>query len=379
MRGAASRLQSVRKQIGPALIRVWRRSESVGEGVAQRHDGSTLVGTSNFHTGEEEERLEGCPSERGCGGEVAGRRDVVGLQARFVLRCRGNIVGEIEAHGKITECRHIERHGIADDDATGRHHDRGRPTEPEHPIGAGMDRGISCAEGDVCRGNHQVARPIRVGEPDAHPRASDARMNNLPQRLSGDLDGRAVGLRARCPRGEPAILSMPLASRIPAVQRIPATAVVAITRASQRFDRERISFSPSTFLALFASRSFVAFLHFALLGSASCRWRSAHWRRVRIARACRSAASVSLKPTRRRADDLLGPELCAHAIAMTLRRCASMRPGRRIGAPNMCPTVRNHGAPRDPRPRFYRTCRAAAIDARGARRLPCDETTRFIS
>src|SRR6476619_4737357 len=68
--------------------------------------------------------------------------------------------------------------------------------------------------------------------------------------------------------------------------------MLAITRATQRFDRERISFPLPPVLALFVSLV-VALLHFVLVGSVSCRSRSVHRRRVRISRARRNASTRS--------------------------------------------------------------------------------------
>jgi hypothetical protein len=72
---------------------------------------------------------------------------------------------------------------------------------------------------------------------------------------------------------------------------------------------------------------FAAFLHFAWSGPPRVAGVQ-HWRRVRIARALQESGFRLTEANTQQAgsDDLLGPELCAHAIAMTLRALHATKP-----------------------------------------------------
>jgi hypothetical protein len=187
---AAPRHEPPCKLVRPAVVGIELREVAVGQRVAEGHDPSGLPRREQLDAAHEKEGLRGLLDRHdGRRGEIAGRRNVVGLVRVTVpsdLEAFRHIVRQMDAHCKVRKGRHLELDRIAYDERTGGDRGGRRPVEGKRAARSRDDSRAFAPQRDVRGGDGELARPVSIRQ--AHPQASaaDAEMCDHPQRLIGE-------------------------------------------------------------------------------------------------------------------------------------------------------------------------------------------------
>ncbi len=187
-----------REDRGPRVVRVRRRSRSVGDRVAERDDERRPRRRVDVDAGEPVVRhARGGVRNRRARREVARSGDVGRTEAGRVRGRRAGVAREVEADGQIGQRRHGELDGIADHDDAWRQLDGGAAGKGQRAIGRRDDSRLLVAERDV-RGADLDRRTVeRVRELHAETLAADARAERHPDRLIVQRLERGWGSRWR--------------------------------------------------------------------------------------------------------------------------------------------------------------------------------------
>ena len=178
--------QAAGQEVGPAAVRVDRRSGAVGDRIAHGHDGAGRSGRPDVDARQVEPlRRRDVDVEPLRAAPVTGRRQVAGRQRRGMNRRRRGrapgVSGEIEVDRQIAERGDVERNRVAEHRRAGLDRD-GRLTA-EGQMGPCGDHGALAAARHVGRAHRERFGPEEIGQGYARLRPADARAHELPDGL----------------------------------------------------------------------------------------------------------------------------------------------------------------------------------------------------
>jgi hypothetical protein len=181
VRRARITLEPLGQQIGPALIRVRCRPESIGDRIAERHNRARRRRPADFNGAQEVKGL--CrrhSGEIGRSGEVARARDIVRLQPDVVVSCRSDVARQVDTYSQVAERGHRQRDRIADHERAGGNRNRGRTVKSYYPIRSVDNRCATGAQRDVGCADDDVAGAEDIRQAQAGLVTADARVDDLP-------------------------------------------------------------------------------------------------------------------------------------------------------------------------------------------------------